>query len=214
MKKIKNLSVIAVTMLLVSACQKDARLSQPANDDAVATTSNSSSNKNSENTAGHVYTLSNQVSGNAVMEYSRASDGTLNFVASYAAGGTGTGGGLGNQGAIILTDDGDVLLAVNAGSNTISSFKVDNNGLSLTSTVSSGGIRPISITRYNDLVFVLNAGAPGNISGFAINGNGMLNAIPNSIRPLSAANVGPAQIEFVNDGKVLVVTEQATNKII
>ena len=38
--------------------------------------------------------------------------------------------------------------------------------------------------------------------------------IPNSTRPLSAASTGPAQVSFVNDGKVLVVTEKGTNKII
>jgi 6-phosphogluconolactonase len=103
---------------------------------------------------------------------------------------------------------------VNAGSNTISSFKIANAGLSLVSTISSGGIRPVSVTRYNNLVFVLNADAPGNISGFTINDNGMLSAIAGSTRPLSAANVGPAQIEFVNEGTALVITEKATNKII
>ena len=70
-------------MLLITACQKDVRLSQPANDAAVAASSSSGSNKNSENVAGHVYTLSNQVSGNAVMEYERSSDGTITFKTSY-----------------------------------------------------------------------------------------------------------------------------------
>jgi 6-phosphogluconolactonase (cycloisomerase 2 family) len=37
--------------------------------------------------------------------------------------------------------------------------------------------------------------------------------LPNSTRALSAANTGPAQIEFSRDGEVLVVTEKATNLI-
>ena len=160
-----------------------------------------------------MYTLNNQVSGNSVMEYERAGDGTLTFIASYPTGGTGTGGGLGNQGALILGDDDQILLAVNPGSNSISSFKVTGNGLSLQSTVSSGGLRPVSITQSDDIVFVLNAGGSGNISGFKLD-NDELVPIANSTRPLSSAAAGAAQISFVDEGKVVVVTEKATNKII
>ena len=213
MKRIKSLAAIAAIMFFVSACQKDTRVFQPGNDVASGT-AGSVSNKNSENVAGHVYTLSNQVSGNVVMEYSRSSDGSLSFMASHPAGGTGTGGGLGNQGALVLSDDGTVLLAVNSGSNTISSFVINNTGLNLASTVASGGMRPVSITKYNNMVFVLNAGGNGNISGFWISSNGMLQPIAGSARPLSSNSAGAAQIEFVNDGKVVVVTEKATNKII
>ena len=72
--------------------------------------------------AGHVYVLSNSPAGNAVLDYSRAADGTLSGPVSYPTGGTGTGGGLGSQGAVIL--DGDDLYAVNAGSNSITRFSV------------------------------------------------------------------------------------------
>lgn len=43
--------------------------------------------------------------------------------------------------------------------------------------------------------------------------SGMLNAIPNSTRSLSAADAMPAQVSFVNSGRALAVTEKATNKI-
>jgi 6-phosphogluconolactonase len=162
-----------------------------------------------------VYTLSNQVSGNAVMEYTRAADGTLSFNTSYPTGGTGTGGGLGNQYAIILGDDeGKVLLAVNAGSNTVSSFKVTEKGLQLKSTVASGGVRPVSITMHEDIVFVLNAGGAGNIAGFRLSGDDRLNPVANSTRPLSAMGANAAEIAFVNNGRVVVITERVTNKII
>ena len=75
-------------------------------------------------------------------------------------------------------------------------------------------MRPVSITRYQDKVFVLNAGGDGNISGFTLNNDGTLTAIPNSTKPLSAAGVAPAEIAFINEGKVVVVTERASNKII
>ena len=106
------------------------------------------------------------------------------------------------------------MLAVNPGSNSISSFKITGNGLNLKSTVSSGGTRPVSITQHGNLVYVLNAGGSGNISGFWLGENDKLTPIPNSAKPLSSATAGAAQVSFVRNGRVLVITEKATNKII
>lgn len=200
--------------LFLSACQKESTQSIKNDETLSEATSSALSKEGKENKVGNVYTLNNQVSGNKIMAFNRSSDGLLTFSASYSTGGTGTGGGLGNQGAIILADEGKILLAVNPGSNSVSSFEVNDNGLSLKSTVSSGGMRPVSIAQHEKIVFVLNGGGTNNISGFKLKDNGMLQAIPNSTRPLSAASTGPAQISFVNDGKVLVVTEKGTNKII
>jgi 6-phosphogluconolactonase len=216
MKQVKRISFIAATMLVLAACSKDEKTTPEP--ETVIATETPSDFESRNGGGGHVYTLSNQTSGNRVMDYKRASDGTLTLLATYASGGNGSGGGLGNQGAVILTDadddDDNFLLAVNAGSNSISSFKVSENGLTLKSTISSGGMRPVSITQHDGLVFVLNAGGNGNISGFHLSENGLLYAITGSTRPLSSNASGPAQIEFVNDGEVLVITEKATNKII
>ena len=46
-----------------------------------------------------------------------------------------------------------------------------------------------------------------------MSGYGRLRAIPQSVRPLSSATAGAAQISFSRDGETLVVTEKATNKI-
>ncbi len=75
-------------------------------------------------------------------------------------------------------------------------------------------MRPVSVAQYNDLVFVLNAGGMGNISGFRLGNNKRLTPIANSTRPLSSSTAGAAQISLVQNGRVLVVTEKATNKII
>ena len=101
----------------------------------------------------------------------RASDGTLSGPVSYPTGGTGTGGGLGSQGAIIL--DGDDLYAVNAGSNSITRFSVHRSGLEWEATVPSGGTMPISLTVHGHLLYVLNGGAPTNITGFDTHGDGL-----------------------------------------
>ena len=216
MKHLKVLAAFISTVIIIISCQKQADLI-PKSDAVKFDEVSLNKTENEEESFGggdkHVYTLSNQVSANTVMDYQRASNGTLTFDAAYPTGGTGTGGGLGNQGAIALDEDGEILLAINPGSNSISLFKINENGLTLKSTVSSGGMRPVSITMEDDIVYVLNAGGTGNISGFKLNNNN-LTAIANSTRPLSSASSGAAQVSFVNEGKVLVVTEKATNKII
>ena len=224
MKKIKRVFAIAITMLAIVSCQKDIKsLNQskelPADESEAINAlraETSHPDNNNGNSQGHVYTLSNQTTGNYVMDYKRAANGTLTLAASYSAGGNGSGGGLGNQGAVILTsdDDDNMLLAVNAGSNTISSFKITGSGLSLKSTVSSGGVKPVSITENDGIVYVLNAGGDGNISGFRLGSNNKLTPIPNSTKPLSSNASAAAQISFVRNGRVLVITERMTNKII
>lgn len=222
MKQLKKMASFAVTAMLLVACQKETQLipgSEKAKPDELtekvkATDDNDAGNFGPGNK--HVYILSNEVSSNVVLAYRRASNGTLTFSTSYTTGGTGTGGGLGNQGAVIIDEGRSILLAVNPGSNSISSFKITANGdeLSLKSTVPSGGMRPVSITVHGNIVYVLNAGGNGNISGFKLNNNNQLTAIPNSTRPLSSTTAGAAQISFVNNGKVVAITEKATNKII
>ena len=217
MKHLKKIATFTVSLFFLAACQKETQLT-PATASVIPEEVPANAQKFDEgNEFGggqkRVYTLSNQVNGNSVMVYDRAADGMITFNAAYPTGGTGTGGGLGNQGAVILGEDDDILLAVNPGSNSISSFKVTNSGLSLKSTVSSGGIRPVSITQSDDIVYVLNAGGSGNISGFKIDDDELI-PIPNSTRPLSSTSAGAAEIAFVNDGKVVVITEKAINTII
>ena len=214
--KLKALALAFSLSLFFAACQKEKNQLSSEDNSSGDAISDESSNNNEEarQSLGHVYALTNATAGNEVLVYDRALNGMLTYSGSCASGGNGSGGGLGNQGGVILADEGEVLLAVNAGSNSISSFNINNNGLHLKSTVSSGGMTPVSIAQHDDIVFVLNGGGTNNISGFKLKDNGKLYPIPNSTRPLSAASTGPAQISFIKGGKVLVVTEKATNKII
>jgi 6-phosphogluconolactonase (cycloisomerase 2 family) len=98
-----------------------------------------------------VYTMSNAPSGNTVLAFEQRGD-TLTPAGSFPTQGAGSGGGLGNQGAIVLSDCGETLLVVNAGSNEVSVFHVHDHGLTLTDMVSSGGVRPISIAIHDDWV--------------------------------------------------------------
>jgi 6-phosphogluconolactonase len=160
---------------------------------------------------GAVYTLTNDPAGNAVEVFDRAGDGSLTADGEFATGGTGTGAGLGNQGALVL--DGKLLFAVNPGSDSVSSFRVRGGGLELIDTDASGGDQPISLTVDDRLLYVLNEGGTGNIAGHTLSKHGALSPLAGSTRPLSGAGVDPAQIEFDPRGETLVVTEKNTNLI-
>jgi 6-phosphogluconolactonase len=160
---------------------------------------------------GEVYSLTNSPAGNAVKAFDRAANGSLTPAGEFPTGGAGTGGGLGNQSAVVL--DGRRLFAVNAGSDSISAFLIKPNGLELVDTTASGGDQPISLTAHRGLLYVLNAGGAGNISGFTYAKSGDLSPLAGSTRPLSGTDTGPAQVSFDRVGELLVVTEKNTNLI-
>ena len=58
-----------------------------------------------------------------------------------------------------------LLIAVNAGSDTVSTFKVRGDRLQLKDVVPSGGEFPASIAVHRDLVYVLNSGGTGDRPG-------------------------------------------------
>jgi len=163
--------------------------------------------------SGAVYLMSNAAGPNEVLVYRRGRDGSLTADEPVATGGQGTGMGLGNQGALALTEDGRWLIVVNPGSDDVSVLRVTRHGLELVDRESSGGTLPISVTVHGSLVYVLNAGDPNTISGLRLGRDGELRPLPGSTQPLSGDQVGPAQVGFSPDGRVLVVTEKGTNLI-
>ena len=209
MNKIAALSTLALVAL--AACAHDHSVTGLAADRAIAV--DASSAALAADAPGAVYALTNQAGGNAVAIFSRTADGHLSWSGSIATGGTGAGSSLGSQGAPALSDDGRWLFAVNAGSNDVSAFQVTPGGLALTSRVSSGGVRPISLSVRGNVVYVLNAGGDGNISGFSVGADGALTPIVGSTRVLSGSSVGPAQVSFSPNGDWLIVTEKTTNRL-
>ncbi|MGO9204767.1 MAG: beta-propeller fold lactonase family protein, partial [Candidatus Limnocylindrales bacterium] len=162
---------------------------------------------------GTVYTTNNSSAGNDVIAYSRASDGSLSLLGTYATGGTGTGAQLASQGSVTLSADGGWLATVDAGSNDVALFAVAPDGsLHLSSRVAAGGTDPISVTIHGPFVYVLDAGT-SNIAGF-VNLGGHLFALPGSTQPLSGAGTSPEEIAFSPDGGWLVVTEKGTNDLV
>jgi 6-phosphogluconolactonase len=166
---------------------------------------------------GAVYTMSNAAEGNSVLAFDRDLVGKLTPAGEFDTGGLGTGAGLGNQGGVIIDPANRWLFVVNAGSDDISVFAIDEDGLTLVDREPSGGENPISLTYSGNLLYALNAGGAAGgtdeISGFTVGADGTLTPIPGSTQLLSAANTGPAQVSFNTDGDVLVVTEKATSLI-
>ena len=93
-------------------------------------------------------------------------------------------------------------------------MSVGKNALTLVDKVSSGGVRPISLTIHENLLYVLNEGGTPNITGFTISDTGKLTPLAGSTRPLTAGSAAdPAEVGFNTDGSLLVVTEKAANLI-
>jgi len=168
-----------------------------------------------------VFVETDNVNGNQVVAYHRAADGTLSQVATYPTGGLGgilTGSVVdhtASQGSLNYDPEHNLLLAVNAGSNTVSVFAVRGDALSLRQVVSSGGTFPVSVTVHGDLVYVLNALNGGSVQGYRVFGS-FLAPIPGSSRALGLDPAAtpqfthtPGQVAFTPDGSQLVVTTKA-----
>jgi hypothetical protein len=175
-------------------------------------------------TGGAVFVQTNDTTGNQIVTYRRGSDGRLIFVSRRDTGGLGialTGAAvdkLASQGALAYDPGDHVLVAVNAGSNSITEFQVDGTQLSDRVTVASAGSIPVSVTASGGRIYVLNVGGVGSVQGFL---TGSLHRIPGSARPLNLTpNLTPqflntpGQIGLTPDGRHLVVTTKANSSSI
>ncbi len=161
----------------------------------------------------YLYTESNSADQNHIVVYAIRANGSLEHKGNTASGGAGTGKGLGSQGALVVDKDHEWLYAVNAGSNSVSSFKVNNDGsVALAHTASTSGTTPVSVSVSGNLLYVLNRGSD-NIDGYHIGSGGSLSHIAGSTQPLSSTSVDAPQISFSPDGIWVIVTEKATNII-
>ena len=157
-----------------------------------------------------------------IRDSQRAADGSLTLAGEFATGGNG-GDFDGAEGldplisaySIINTPDNEYLMAVNAGSNTISVMEInDDMTLDLVDTESSFGVGPNSLAYNNGLVYVTNiaaeggdfAGEPdqeGSIYGYTFADGNLTPLGPESLREL---NNRPAAVRFSPDGGTLLVT--------
>ena len=150
-----------------------------------------------------VFVMTNSVERNEIIAYSRAADGSLVERNHYPTGGRGSGGTtdpLGSQGSLTLSQDRSLLFAVNAGTGSLSVFRVSGANLDLVQVVSSGGSAPVAVAQHGNLVYEINFAGNSNVVGFNLNEDGHLVTIPNSIRYLSATNTGLSSLAFSPDG--------------
>jgi 6-phosphogluconolactonase (cycloisomerase 2 family) len=112
-----------------------------------------------------------------------------------------------------------MMIAVNAGSNSVTTFRVRGNRLSDPRTVASGGDFPTSIAVGGDTVYVLNAGGRTNVTGFRMTSKG-LRPLRHSTRELGITNdavplftASPPQVGFSPDHRHVLVTTKSANTI-
>jgi 6-phosphogluconolactonase (cycloisomerase 2 family) len=162
-----------------------------------------------------VFVMTNDADENAVIAYERTAYGTLQSPRRYETGGRGSGGTidpLGSQGSLTLSEDGLLLFAANAGSGTVSVFRVFGTHLALVDRANTGGSEPNAVAQHGKILYVLNTAGSSSVVGFRLF-EGKLVRIPESQRFLSGNFVNSASLAFSPDGRFLVVTERTTNSI-
>jgi len=173
-----------------------------------------------------VFVQTDNAAGNTIVAYTPTASGGLQQLGSYPTGGDGgaTMGSvvdhLSSQGSLAFDRQAGLLYAVNAGSNTITVFRVLGDTLIRSQVIGSGGQFPVSIAVHGSQVFVLNAWGGASVAGF-VQAGGHLIPMPSWTRNLglgtSSATVftgTPGQIGFTPGGSQLVVTtKNATNSV-
>jgi 6-phosphogluconolactonase (cycloisomerase 2 family) len=168
-----------------------------------------------------VFVQTDNPAGNEVVAYHRGPGGGLTQAGVYATGGLGgiLAGSqvdhLASQGSLAFAARDHVLIAVNAGSDTVSVFAVRGDELRLRQVIGSGGTFPVSVAVHGRLVYVLNALGGGSVRGFRLE-FGRLAPIAGSGRVLGLDPTAspqftntPGQASFTPDGSQLIVTTKA-----
>lgn len=170
---------------------------------------------------GAVYVLTNDPAHNAVTVFARGADGRLTQTGTVRT--SGRGGSevgavvdpLASQGALTYDSAHHLLYAVNAGSNTLSVFSAGGTDLRLLQVLDTRGAFPSSVAVAGDLVYVLDAGGTGAVTGFRVAG-GRLHPIAGSTRMLGLNNAAippflasPSQVAISPDRAHLIVSTKS-----
>jgi 6-phosphogluconolactonase len=180
---------------------------------------------------GAVYMASNSWAGNEIITFPRLADGTLlPPLPGVATRGLGSGPGaipgvatdpLGSNDSLVVDPKEMRLFAVNAGSDSVSMFKIKPSGITLLDASPSQGQYPVSLAVNGDTVYVLNSQS-NSVARFNVTHDHLnyqqtcvLPAAPRPLDPPYAATAShseqpvateaPGQIGLSPDGKHLVV---------
>jgi 6-phosphogluconolactonase (cycloisomerase 2 family) len=175
---------------------------------------------------GAVFVQTDDLAQNSIVAFTRDADGQLDRVGEFRTGGRGGVerdvplDSLASQHSLTYDAAHHLLFAVNAGSNTVTSFVVHGPRLARLQTVPSGGVFPVSVAAGHDRLYVLNAGGSGRVTGYRINPSGRLAVLPHASRDLGLANdprpefsTAPADIAETPDGDHVIVTTKANNTL-
>ncbi len=233
---LKIVGTLLLTLIMGSCSDDDSRT--PLNPDLAE---QPTQEEETQPLIGAVYVMTNgdgQISGNVqgpntIVTYGRFADGTLDpNVGTFPTGGNG-GDFDGGEGldplisayALTKTPDNQQLLAVNAGSNTITSFNINPETFTLEiagTPQPTGAVGPNSIAFFpsttgpaetKGIVYVTNITRPefldlgepqqqGTVTGFWLTNSGELLAIENSTRDLANR---PSAVQISPNGEWLVV---------
>jgi 6-phosphogluconolactonase len=170
--------------------------------------------------ATRVFSISNATPNNTLVHWVQRGNGTLKRVQTIRTGGSGglapqpgcePPGGcpmLDTQSSVVTR--GRLVFAVNAGSDTITSFRLRRNGrLARVDVQSSMGDFPNSLAVKRGVLYALNSHSD-SIAGFRFDRQGEMRRIVNSVRGLAQTQMNqtlsPRQVGFDRTGRVLIVT--------
>jgi hypothetical protein len=156
--------------------------------------------------AGAAYLITNEPSGNQIIAADINSDGTMTLRRAIDAGGIGAHGitdpngpdPLFSQGAIKASAAGNIVAAVNSGSNTLAVFSINpadaTNLQMIGQPVGSNGQFPMSlaINKAGNTVCALNGGEINGVSCFKVDKTAGLVPIANTVRSLNINQTTPA----------------------
>jgi 6-phosphogluconolactonase (cycloisomerase 2 family) len=207
--------LLAFGTLALAACGESSSITTPRSSSLVVPSS-ARLDESQGDARGAVFTQTNGANGNAVVAFARGNDGSLTYAGTFNTGGKGIGGTtdpLASQYSVLLDGEDDRLLfVVNAGSNSVSTFRVNGASLALVGTTGSGGTLPTSLAIANHTLYVLNAGS-NTVRGFDIGTDGTLTSNASASAALSAGSSGGAAIRASRDGQFVVVTEKGSRTI-
>jgi DNA-binding beta-propeller fold protein YncE len=173
-----------------------------------------------------VFVQTDDPAGNTVVAYDRAADGALIQAGSFGTGGRGgvLAGSvvdhLASQGSLSYDSRHHLLYAVNAGSDSLSVFRVHGDRLTLRQVIGTGGSFPVSVTVHDDLVYVVNARDGGSIQGFATVGDRLVRvgawhqALGLDVTQTPEFTHTPGQVLFSPDGRQLLVTTKGNGSAV
>jgi len=125
--------------------------------------------------------------------------------------------------ALVYAPEQELLVAVNAGDNTVSVFDASARGPRprLLQVADSGGFIPVSVAVNDDLLYVLNAGGSGVVSSFRIGSDGQLELLGQYELGLANATsipfnniLAPGQVGVDRLARRLIVTHAGGGEVL